>query len=81
MGEMTPVSGERVLLFESSPNIKRIPHTTSVTKIAPKLNSERFKNRELIGAYVKKITIKIGANHGVINIRYIALVIFVMSTF
>ena len=63
-GVITPTSLEIVLLFANSININRTPQTKRVDKMAPKLKSEIFKNRTLIGTKKKIITIKHGTKNG-----------------
>ena len=50
IGAIIPISGERVLLFASSPLIKSSPHTINVTNMEAKLYKERLLNRDPIGA-------------------------------
>ena len=63
-GIITPASLEIVLLLANSININRTPQTKRVDKIAPKLKSETFKNRTLIGTKKKIITTKHGTKNG-----------------
>lgn len=59
-----PTSGGIVLLLDSSINIKRKAHTTRDEIIAPKLNSDTFKNLTLTGTKKKIITTKLGTKNG-----------------
>ena len=60
MGATTPISLGIVLFVESSMSIYKIPQVSKEARMAPKLKSETFKKRTLIGTKKKIITIKQG---------------------
>ena len=59
-----PISLGITLWLESSINVKRSAQTRSDASIAPKLNSETFKNLTLTGTKKKIITITKGTKNG-----------------
>lgn len=79
-GVIIPISLGIVLFVDSSMSIKRIPQTINVAKIAPKLNSETFKNLTLIGTKKNIITTAHGTKNGYTKILYNAPLILLVST-
>ena len=63
-----PTSLGSVLWLDSSISAKRNAQTTSDEIIAPKLNSDIFKNLALTGTKKNMITIKLGTKNGYTNI-------------
>lgn len=63
-----PTSLGNVLWLDSSINAKINAQITSDEIIAPKLNSDTFKNLTLTGTKKNIITIKLGTKNGYTNI-------------